>query len=250
MKTIFIVFLVFNSALPLNLTAMQEQEINLESEKIPSLKNLLCTKIIDDIAQNRLSLDILDTIPFELAQELVNTSFKDRKDTLAHFYAQKAVKNKSQTIEWLEKLNYVLSKGFTNVNSHDTIPLTHSLVTSTTTDRALDLLWVLLKRGACINKLYLHQNLLEAAISHRNLPAVKILTENTNATVDLTISEYPQPCLMRRINEFFKTDPVYSYVHDHVDLYKSRSNNRYVLAPCCSEGGHEPYSSDQNKYFM
>lgn len=246
--------------------AMEEAKPTLSSGSVPSLKNLTAQSIIGDIAAYNRPLQHFNQLPLELAAHVINTPLKNQNGTLANFFVAKAEKHRakassykpltkrpkkkefdkaskqrSKSLKWLKKFEFILYKGFTNVNGHDEIPLAHSLVRFKKNSLALGLLGRIIKLGACLNMPgYGGHNVLEFAIDFNNFKAVKMITEETLTTINLEPIEYPQPCFLRKIEEYKNTKALYRYLDEHIPVYKQRSRNRYVIAPCC-EKRHKPY---------
>lgn len=218
-----------------------------KSFSMQELKQIVIAQMVPELVSDQISWQELKNMPHELAQQLVNMPLCGKKDTLAHFCAQKALtfkNDKSNYLHWLEKLQILLDVGFNNVNSHDTFPLSHMLVQLKPSRRTLDLLWAVIKRGACVNAAYDGRNLFDTAILTNNLPVVEMLTKETNAIPNIEETPYPMKSLIREINTYKDKNPLFAYLAVNLERYKQKYIARNVLAPCCPMGHalYTPYN--------
>lgn len=214
---------------------------------VKTLFDIVAQQIVSNLADNNGSLDILDQVPLEVTERLIHVT-THQGNTLAHSVCTRAVmynlcdetEGKLAATELIVKLKLIISKGFVLETQNNEGETMVHLLARMPNREAINLLYEIKTKGFCMNIPAKTYNVLETAINARNITAVKMLTEETNTTLNLEEKAYPLITFIRLICSFKNKEPLFKYLYDNLIIYKQRSNNQHVLAPCC-EKGHCPY---------
>lgn len=255
MKVIRYSILLLSCASMAQVKSMEEeksiQTAQPQSNNVASLRELVISHIIQEPRyENNYAPQLNGTLPQELIEEIQNK--KNKVTRTAHFYAGNALEleqkivHKELTVrkrarlskkrtDNLKTLKKAIQQGASpHYQDKKGKTLAH-IMAEIEDDHALRILEEIIKKGACLHVLTtdsLKTNVLERACIYTNLQAVKFLSQETTASVDL-----PEADL-----QGIEPSKPKQYILDNSSIFQERNKQfdiyRYVLAPCCIRGGH------------